>query len=480
MRKRLFCLAAVMLLLLAAPARAEDYPLEVKLVRQFQESAYRGTVTVQAEGETAFFGEELWALIKAAAPRLSVQVNHSRQRGHSQTTAELLIDGESVGITDLREDGVLYAFASDLMAGADTFYAFSADTDVSEWLSSLTEQEGAWPSVWPILLSVSRADGEWNARAEKHFEALQMEMEIWLGEMALYDTGTAEDGTEYTELSCVIPDWEVKDEIGRLLSQVYRNEELLGLLREICPGKAQVYLQPGCLNALLQAVNALPLSGDVILVRRFDASGHPLLDEVSLPLAEGAFAEKIVFTARPRDGGRETAVRVFLRDASQARIAWTDAGQQAWAGEIEWTGTDGEPLALAWDLQWEMGEETFNLSSDKFEKTLRGEMNLSPLNGSGFPAQRLTMEALLYSGSMQSSPTHLNGTLAWTDAESGGKIILTLESRTAAPFAVEEIEEDNCLRLDEADMETVLSLAVRWAESAGDWTERTARLLMGE
>ena len=480
MRKRLFCLAAVMLLLLAAPARAEDYPLEVKLVRQFQESAYRGTVTVQAEGETAFFGEELWALIKAAAPRLSVQVNHSRQRGHSQTTAELLVDGESVGKTDLREDGVLYAFASDLMAGADTFYAFSADTDVSEWLSGLKDQDDAWPSVWPILLSVSRADGEWNARAEKHFEALQMEMEIWLGEMALYDTGTAEDGTEYTELSCVIPDWEVKDEIGRLLSQVYRNEELLGLLREICPGKAQVYLQPGCLNALLQAVNALPLSGDVILARRFDASGHPLLDEVSLPLAEGAFAEKLVFTARPRDGGRETAVRVFLRDASQARIAWTDAGQQAWAGEIEWTGTEGEPLALAWDLQWEMGEETFNLSSDKFEKTLRGEMNLSPLNGSGFPAQRLTMEALLYSGSMQSSPTHLNGTLAWTDAESGGKIILTLESRTAAPFAIEEIEEDNCLRLDEADMETLLSLAVRWAESAGDWTERTARLLMGE
>ena len=480
MRKRLFCLAAVMLLLLAAPARAEDYSLEEKLMWQFRDSAYRGTVTVQVQGETAFFGEELWALIKAAAPRLSVQVNHSRQRGHNQTTAELLLDGESVGKTDLRSNGDMCAFSSDLMAGADTFYAFSADTDVSEWLSSLTEQEGAWPSVWPILLSVSRADGEWNARAEKHFEALRMEMEIWLGEMAQYDTGTAEDGTEYTELSCVIPDWEVKDEIGRLLSQVYRNEELLGLLREICPGKAQVYLQPGCLNALLQAVNTLPLSGDVILVRRFDTSGRPLLDEVSLPLAEDAFAERIVFTARSRNGGRETAVRVFLKDASQARIAWTDAGKQAYAGEIEWTGAEGEALAIAWDLKWEMGEETFNLSSDKFEKTLRGEMNIRPLEGSSFPAQRLTVEALLYSGSKQTSPTHLDGTLTWTDAESGGKIILTLESLTAAPFAVEEIPEENCLRLDEADMETVLSLAARWLESAGDWTERTARLLTGD
>jgi len=480
MKRWIACLAAAVLLLCAMPALAADYPLEEKLLLQIQKSAYRATVTFECQGAaTAAMPRETWQMLKALAPRLSLTASHSLFRGSGQAEATLLMDGESAGRSLLLYNNEMMGFASDLMAGADSFYTLPADADAEQLL--LGGGDG-WPPVWHMILEAQRADAEWQARAEKRLSALRTELEIWLNSYTAYSTGSREDGVDYTELACTLPAPVVKEGVKHMLSCLYADEELLSLLREaVTPREAAAYLQPASLDALLPLVDALPLTGEAAIVRRYDALGEPLLDEISLPFPDSAPLAGLTISLRPAERGREWAFSAAARTGEEYFVTCVSEKAGTYAGAVR-AGRAGEesPLIFTYTLTWEDGEEQYSLSTDKFERTVKGLLEIRPGEGMAWPAQSLSLEAQFSSGSLQSSATRLNAALTWRDLEGDATVSAVLESKTAAPFEVARLEDaENAVRLDEMGRGELSALTGRWQESCEDWLDALLLRLTG-
>ena len=460
-------LIAAALLLCAWPCLAADYTLEEKFVLQIQQSAYRAAVTLHAEGEsTAALPQEVWRAIKALSDRAALTVEESVQRGHTEAVLTLKIDGEAAGRTVLRMNADLIGAASDLLAGDGRFYAAPRDWDGAAVLSGAGVSPGLTQGV-RLLLAVNGASSEWRQKAADAFRGLETDLEIWVNSYADFSLGS-EDGTDYTELSFLLPRDGVKAEMLRLLDDLYGSDRLLSVLREIAPAGTEAWLQPGAGNTLREAVSGMELGGDIALLRRYDSLGRPLLDEITLPL--NGTEEEVTIALRPTAAGQEWAFTLKRADG-ETRLNFAQTAEDRYEGAFVRKAADGGELsALDFILTWQTGEEQYSLSADQFEKTVAGELLLIPREGQ--PRQSVTLNALLSSGSSKQSATRLNGTLAWRDEETGAAVTVTLESKTAAPFAIETLEDaEEVIRLDQMTAEDLAGLLPRFGESAGEWLE---------
>ena len=463
MKKRIAgALLALLLAASACPALGADVPLEVKFINQVKESAYRAAVTFSAEGDaTAALPEELWARILAAAPRLTLTGSHGKQRGEGQAEIALMIDGECAGRTVALYNGELTAFASDLIAGAECFYAFP-----SGWGG------GASGAALRMLSAVWSAPEDWRKKAAPYFREIETDLEIWVNTYTEYAVGT-ENGQDYTELASVLPPEAVRAQAGRIVDRVFGSEALLKLLREIAPKTALPWLEDRAAGAWKLAAAALEPGGSVTVRRRYDDRGNPLLDEISLPLGGG----RAVLTARPAaDGGQEWGLLLTGEETGELFVTCAPAQDNASCrGEIRFRPLRGEAVGFTYALAWEASDEEYSLSTDKFEKTVSGRLLLTPEEGAGLPAMSLTLEAKFASGSRQTSPTRLDGTLTWRDEDSGAQITAALESKTAAPFDILHLSEvEDAVRLDEMERDDLASLPLRWLESGQEWLEGAA------
>ena len=480
MKRLIALLLAALLLLAAIPALAADYPIEEKFYRQMQESAYRGTITFSVHGSvTDAVDRGTWNAIRTVLPRMTVEMDHSLNRGEGQATLSLLMDGQAVGKTTLLYHDTLMGISSDLLAGSDTYYTAARDWDITQLVQTVIQYDSAWPPLWRVLLAILNAPKEWQDRAQPYLAPYETKLGIWMNGYAATSSGSL-DGVPYTELACSIPGQAVKTEIKQLLVDFYGNAELLALLREaVTAQEAAAYLQPAMMNSFFSMLDALELRGNVEIVRRYDAQGKTLLDQISLPFAESQSLSALTVSRTAVEAGDRWAFTGRTRNGMDFDVSCIASEEMIFTGEVTLMMPEGEDtsfvvsdtalprrvIAFDYNFSWDPGEEKYTLATDRFERTLQGTLLIRPAEGQSIPTQSLALEITFSSGSSQRSATQLNGTLTWHDLDSDASITATLSSRTAAPFAISTLDNVVGMRVDLLSGDTLSAVIQSWRDN---------------
>lgn len=488
MMKRLIAcaLAALMALTLSVPALADTYTLAEKFyIQAFQESAWRGTLTMTVNGNgTSAIGAAEWAVLKNLAPKLSLNVDHTTARGkdEGQATMALLLNGkENIKATAMYDEKLL-GVSSTLLGGDSAYFTAARDWDLTRLAQSMVQGNSAWPPVWRMLLAANNASEEWKTRAKARTTLYETKLGIWLNGYASYATGR-EGGVSYSELACVIPAQAVKAEIKQLLVDFYNDTELLTLLREVVTAQeAAAYLQPAVMNDLFKMLDRVNLEGEVKIVRRYDSMGGALLDSISLPFAENSLLKMLTVSVATQDAGKKWTFEGTANNGTEFEVSCLAGEDMIYTGSVDlklpqeesavsFVVSDGagerKTIAFDYSLSWEPGEDQYTLSNDRFTRNVKGALLIRPKAGSDLPEQSLTLEASFASGSSQRSATQLNGSLTWRDMESGASIALNLSSRTVSPFAYNTPSRlTNAVRVDLLTQESRAALVQGWMNRA--------------
>lgn len=495
--KRLAALILAALLALAAvSAVAEEYTLAEKFCRQaFEESAYRGTVTLAVTGNsTAAIDQAAWTVLKSLAPRLSLSVEHATTAGkdEGQATLTLTLDGQTSAKHTFLYDQKLIAFSGTLLGGDSVYYSAARGWNAASLLNGLMQKESAWPPVWRIVMAVETAPEEWKTRAADRIALYETKLGLWLNGYASFTTGR-ENNIAYSQLSCQIPAQAVKAEIKQLMVDLYADSQLLSLLREVVTAEeAAAYLQPSAMNTLFALIDGLNLDGNVQVIRRYDAAGSALLDSVTLPFPAGSPLSELTVSSAPQEGGANWTVQGKTGEGTEFDVSCFASDDMIFTGSVkivmpeeeknsfvvsDASAPERKTVAFDYNLMWEPGEDTYTLSTDRFAREIKGSLLIRPLEGSDMPDQSLKLELTMSSGSSKRSATQLNGSLTWQDLDSGASVSAVLTSRTVSPFAYTTPSAlTGAMRVDQLTSQSLAAVAQGWIQRA---TTYLTTLVMG-
>ena len=491
--KRFFVLFLAALMAFGAlSAHAADYPIEEKFYRQMTESAYRATLSFSVSGhETQAMDLATFQLIKSLAPRITLEGDHSFMRGDGQASLRLMLDGQNAGETLYLYNESLLGLASDLLAGKQVFYTAAQGWDPQVLLSSLKDA-AAWPALWPALLLGQAAPAEWQTRLQHLLLPYETKLGIWMNGYAVLSSGM-ENNVAYTQLQCKIPVQALKIQIKQMLIDFYGDQALLSLLKEVLtPDQAAAYLQPSMQQAFFQMLDQLDMDGEIEILRRYDAMGNALIDSIFLPFPAGMPLNALTISLVPQAAGQEWRFRGQCQDGTDFDISCIVGEEMIYTGSVnlvlpeeesdsfvvEDTADARKTVAFDYNLIWEPGEEIYTLATDRCTRTLQGSLLIRPQAGDDMPPQSFSLKIDFSSGSSQRSATQLNASLTWQDLDSQASITATLQSKTAAPFAVKTLDQTgSALRVDLMDERTHSALLEYWSQRIGAWSEAVMKKL---
>lgn len=467
MKRAIALLLALLLGTVCLSAGAEDYTLVEKFYRQATESAFTGTITFQAEGVRE--GAE-WALLKMLAPQLSLEVKHSYYRGEGQADARLLRKNEESGAISLIYNDELMGLRSTLLSDSEIWYTAAKNWDAEELLTT----DSQWPPLWRAMLRVAVADADWRTKAERYLTSYETKLGVWLNSYAAVTTGDQEQIT-YSELTCSIPPQAVKAQIKQMLVDFFGNEELLALLREVFTAQeAAAYLQPSMQSAFFTMLDSLELSGNVEITRRVDTAGKTLLDSITLPFGGQQKLSSLTITVEAVQTGECWMVAADLQDGGQIALTCTQGEGTHFSGVLSVAdGQEATEERFDYELLIEQGEEQYTLATDVTQQRFAASLTLKPQGDSDKlpPAQSLTLEADLSSGSSQRSATKLEATLIWADLDANASVSVALSGKTAAPWAVDSLSGVQGMRLDQLESDGKAALVNGWQTHLLSWVQ---------
>lgn len=484
MKKIIALLLAAVLTLGCASALAADYTVEEKFYRQMLQNGTKASVTFAVEGDsTALLPDGLWDLLRAMAPAVQVDMRHCITHGNGQADAALLLNGEEKTRVEALYDADTIAMRWPVLS--EKWLAAPTGWDWSRLAVPLLSDDGsAVPPLRHLITEVMLASEDWKAMAAPKSETYQTKLGLWINGYAASSTGTDENGVLYSELSCSVSAAALKEELKQLLREVYADEALLVLLRQIAlPEEAAAYLTPAALPYFTAWVDAMQLDDTVEVVRRYDSMAQPLLDRVKLPFAQGQEIACLTIEVASAPDGQRTRVLVQGWDDTGVELTYTEQAPLCFRGEVKVMKPEGTAKGFRYDCVWTEGEETYSLSTDLCEKKMSGALNLIPLEGTSLPAQTVALEVLFSTRSEKRSPSTLTATVKWQDATTGASLTAQLQARTAAAWAFDRVSTlADAKRLDRMDASEIKEMlaAVRDKAAAalqeklmGVWTVMT-------
>ncbi|MBQ8081733.1 MAG: hypothetical protein IJ240_07515 [Clostridia bacterium] len=264
-------------------------------------------------------------------------------------------------------------------------------------------------------------------------------------------------------------------EAKQLLVDLYADQELLALLREVLTMEEQAaYLQPTMLLSFLSMLDKVQLSGNVTVRRQFDsATGAFLHESVYLPFAEGFPVSEVTLVHLPQETGDgyqvSGALKAGLTPWSAGSITFdvtaVSGGEGIWSGDVRVTipgSTDAELLepipdqAFAFSYNLDIPEPVVNndVYGGRFEKTYAATLLIRPEEGSGLSPLSVKAGAVIYSKSSSvGSVTYLESTLDVTDMDTSSVLHLSFDGKTATGWTPLYLAEApaNALRVDLLD-----------------------------
>ena len=454
MKKTLACLMCVcMLCVLAGSALAAapitDYTLEEKLQLQLVKSGFRGEVALSLDGDGAFgITGDSWALWKAALEGMTLSVE-STPSGDDRETGLTLKKGDAVlGSATLLSNGAGYAVQSDLINKNNVWYAFGKQFD----LLGLAETDEEWPSPWHMLLAVYGADDAWKERALEAYAPYQTKLAVWMQSYLTVAQGG--EGDDYvTRMSGEIPVSEVVPQIKQLLVDLYRDDAMLSLLREVFSAReSAAYLNPAMETTYFAMLDQLSWTGSVGIDRRYDAAGTVIMDRVTLPFGENDRLQSLTVAT----GSAGLEVSFVTGDGRSSALTAVPGAENAWTGHVtaelparqaDFTVGGGaekaESPVLSCDFTYSVDDtdEDYDLSQDLCSKVYARTLVLKPdgNNTADTGALSLTWRCEMTSKSARRAATHLSGEVTCTDQTAGGSVTLTFTGATAQPWTPQTI-----------------------------------------
>ena len=475
------CLLAGSLPAMADIAVKESTQLD-KLKGHWMNSSFQGTLTATAtQTGPAFIPADLWSVIRAYLSSYSISFTHTNQDSTSALGSEdvltLTNEAGDVSIQNIfveDHNGIRYVRSP--LLDDQIYYAFD---DHNDSVSLLTDALGddTWPSLWHVLFAVMTASEDWKTRAQSSYNQLSIKITTWLQNYAKTTTEPDTAGNYVVSNDYEIPASALLQEAKMLLVDLFVDQELLSLLREIMTVDEQAaYLQKDMLWNFMSMIDRVQLSGNIQIHRQFGASGGTtgdiLYESMTIPFAEKFPVKEatVVHTVQP-DGDlwqikadlAHPSVKGAVLEASAQKIE-----EGTWVGDIKWTPAPDEnsvvepqTLTFAYNLEWPGAEDVNDSYSQRYEHNRKGTLVIKADDSLGLPVISISFNSKIYSKtSSLTAPTYLEAALSVLDLESNAEISFALNGRTSSrrtPIYMDEAIASS-LRLDMLNTQSRMSL----------------------
>ncbi len=475
----------------AQAAGITDYTIEEKLIRQIRSSGLRGEIRLEATGKEApfFLDDSGWAAVRAFSDRFALSFESTvRMEAFSDRSAKISVskDGDAVGQISGFLDSDTVAFTSDILNASGVWYSLAADTDFYAML--FPAQAGTWPGPWHMLYAIANAPEPWGLRVTTASSDYMTRLAIWLQNyQQISNTGT--NLNTVVSMRCDIPVRDAITEMKQLLIDLYNDESLLSLFKEVLDSEeSAAYLQPAGRGLLFDALDALNIDGTIGIEREYDYQGNILKDSITLPFADNFFLSELTIdfeeTVAYIFGNYRSGDEIYPFDLQFESL---DEGLYTGSFAIDYPVPDNNfdvdeediaegHFAAEFSLTVDPGEETYDQQQDLCQRTYRYSVIVRP--DSSITSKMNTMTAALtFSMSSQSrkqAPTSVEAVLSLNDQETESGLSMTLKMKTAAKWQPDNLNslDTKPMALDSLSGSVLSQVLAGWQTNALMWLTR--------
>lgn len=462
-QKALSILAALILLLsLALPALAADSgDLWWKLNKQLVNGSGLHMTLAFDKSESAppALGDPaLSSVLSALLPDSTIEIGRLKaafgsQKGREETTVRFSKDDVKHQFS-YRSDGTLEAFGFSAL-GDGQWGAAKGETLFSLWGSQNKQLSG----LEALLLSLLAADNEWKTQAESLKAPYANELGAWMQRFTAMTTENTAQGIQ-TKTTITLPMSEVKATLQTLLNRFSSDTALHALLKErMTLREATLYLDPAVLTRAAQQIEALPLTGEITVERRFAPDGKLLSDTVNAPMGGVWGLHHFAYQQTAQTNGpAEHTVTLTGTDGQVKQLTFTHTKADT-RTDIRGSLTLSGQNPLQFSLSLNPGAMTLNRLNNANEQPLSAAMEFSR---DGLGTLAISLEGQASSGENPRSATRFEGVLTIKEPDGTGKLQAKVTLQSAAPWNIPQISDAQVTRLDSMSDTEKQTLFASW------------------
>lgn len=437
--KRILALLTACMCLFGLSAAAEEYTVAEKLLKQlWAGSGFSGTLTMEAQGD-----------LLATAKPIAVDVDYIYVRPEAESNGEhradfTLKDGENALTTAHMQlkDGTVRLQADLLGSG---WYTLDAPQDGAaipgeeRWnqLLSHTGMPQAAETALALMAAAQSATG-----LDSLMETYATRLDIWIESFRQNAIlGKLEDGTTTMEVNYAVSPAAIKAQVKQFVLDLVNDQAALDALSEVLADETAVlYLNTALLSWYFDAIDALPLAGDLTISRTVSLKGDTLELFLSLPMYDAA-GEAVTIVYDRTKGQGDLPDNHTLRVESALRVA--EVVCQTYTSMTGVTVLQGsfvsepatfsvsedapEAFAAAFTFKYSASESTDDQSRDVYQ--VQTSLSLSPLEEETFDAFELSLNASFASKELKSAATEATVNVEWISGENAVRMNFIGQSR---------------------------------------------------
>lgn len=487
MKRKVICLLlALSVLLCACPALATglyaipEVTLETKFQKQMEKgNGFRGTLSVDmSDAPISGVNAADWAMLRGVLPALSLDFGYIRREDGTRSQLALtLLSGENEAATALFQEDESLLLCQTSLLSKTLLYGVQSGTSLAALFSDAQAADG-WPPLWRALFAVTTAGETWKKQLDEYTAPYMTNLSVWMN--AYVKTGVTRDasGNTQTAMRFNIPASAVKQQLKALLANVYQDSALRTHLAQVFTAReTAAYLQPSMSGAVYAMIDALEMTGNLVIERVYTLTGQLVSDKVTLPFAKGQKLSYLSVSQETVNGLAAYTVQGALASSGDDREDATFAlslnqtqtqeeNAKIFTGRFSYTPEHGafdvesaKEIACAFNLFYDPGKETFSQETAIAEKNIEVTLMLTPETGlEGVNAQSLSLKCRLYSGSSNTSAVRIVADLVWSDLVTEASAGLSLNARTASRWNIPDIDASSVLRMDQMPDATLAAL----------------------
>lgn len=461
--KRFVCLImALVLCLTCLSATAEDasqMPQLQKLMLQYiKGSGLRGLITLNVEGDKP------WAQLLSALNDTPIQLRFidGISDGFQYKLYLTGEDGAEKNLSQIYSDGSGTAWIqSDFLL--DTLVSFPTELDLLSSLAGLDVDNPTW--YFSALRMLLMTEESWTESWEPQLADASMLLDSWMNAYAGSPTILDQGDGKIMQFRCEIPAEDIKQQLKALVPVLLENQELMTLAaRQVSREQEDLYLNAGYEWYYNQCIDALPLSGSIVLERQATVLGEPVSMLMTFPVAGfGTLQEVSILQAEST-----ASLTLTWEEKTLSITAVTtagDDGSEQLSGEISCQPKDGDGFAADYTLVSKKATGMDDNGRDT--ETYTWDITLTPDAGAenSFSPIQLKAQALLYSKAGDFNPTTLEFSSAATVDEC--TVSLALKLRTTSLWELPAAPDERVTRsLDSMTPDERTTLLEDWVANA--------------